>query len=318
MDFATIFHAVESVLTFLIIGCIGYCLARRHWFSRESNVLFAKLIMTVALPPYLIYNITTVMTRDELIHLAYGLVVPFLSIVFAMFLSFGANRLFNIPVSRRGIVSNGFSFSNTIYIGLPVNLALFGEKALPFVMIYYFANTSLFWTVGNYLLAIDVPGDDRPTFSLATLKKIISPPTFSCFIGLALVMLEIRLPEFLANTARFLGGMTTPLVILSIGVAIQELGFSRIRLNRELLLIMAARFIISPLAVVLLSFVFPMPELMFKVFIIQSSLPAMSSLAMLAVYYRNDAEFAAVTVSATTMMAIVTIPAFMALGSALG
>lgn len=318
MNFAMMFHAIESVLTFLIIGAIGYCLARRHWFSRDSNQLIAKLIMTVALPPYLIYNITTVMTKSELIDLAYGLVVPSISIVFMLFLSFACNRLLRVPVTHRGILSNGFAFSNTIYIGLPVNLALFGEKALPFVMIYYFANTSLFWTVGNYVLAIDVEGENKPTFGLSTVKKILSPPTFSCLAGVTLVLLELKLPDFLANTARFLGGMTTPLVLLSIGVAIHDLGFSKIRFTRDLAAISAARFIISPAVVIFLAWFFPMPELMRKVFIIQSSLPAMSSLAMLAVYYRNDAEFAAVTVSATTMMAIVTIPIFMGVATALG
>ena len=42
-----------------------------------------------------------------------------------------------------------------MYIGLPVNLALFGDEALPFVLLYFFANTVFFWTVGNYSISHD-------------------------------------------------------------------------------------------------------------------------------------------------------------------
>lgn len=304
-------HAVESVFSFFIIGVVGYCLARKGWFSGESTALISKLVTVVALPVYLLYNINSFMTKDQLFSMFYGVLIPFASIVTVFGLSVLVERMIHVPRNRRGMFYSTCAFSNTIYIGLPVNLALFGEIALPYVLLYYFANTSLFWSVGNYCLATDGEAVKPALFSLATLKKIISPPMFGFGLGLLLLLCNVKLPAVLANTAKYMGGMTTPLVIISIGVMIHDMGLSRIRFTRELGLIMLARFLVSPALIIFLTWLFPLPELMRKVFIIQASLPAISSTALLAKYYGGDYDAATITVSATTMMALITVPIFM-------
>ncbi len=315
IDMALVFHAVEAVLTFFLIGCVGYFLARKNWFTPESNFLFSKLITLVALPPYLLYNINTIMTKKELLSLAYGLVVPFASVATSLIMAMALSRLMKVPKTREGIFRSSLAFSNTVYIGLPVNLALFGEKALPYVLLYYFGNTFFFWTFGNYFLASDSVQQEGglSIFSLATMKKLLSPPMFGFIAGLLLLALDVKLPTFLANTCRYLGNLTTPMVILSVGVTLQGLGLSKIRFNWELAVIIFGRFVAAPLVVVAVTWFFPIPELMRQVFIIQASLPVMSSVAMMANFYRSDVEYATVSVSATTILGLFTIPVFMVL-----
>ncbi len=314
-DFSLVFHAVESVLTFFIIGCIGYFLAKRGWFSKESNFLIARLITLVALPLYLVYNINSIMTKQELMTLAYGLVVPFSSIVINLIACVAISRAMKIPDSRIGVFRSSFAFSNTIYIGLPVNLALFGEMALPYVLLYYFGNTCFFWTIGNYFLATDNPENRTSIFTKGSLKNIFSPSLCGLFVGLLLLSFDLKLPVFIANSFRMLGSLTTPLVIISVGVTLHDLGLHRIRIDREILMIIFGRFVFSPLIVVGVSYLFPIPDLMRQVFIIQSSLPVMSSVAMLANFYRSDVDYATVSVSSTTILSLVTIPVFMVLVS---
>ncbi len=315
MDFDLVLHALGSVMTFFLIGWVGYALAKRHWFSNENKTLVTKIITLVALPPYLLYNINTSLTKDEVRHLAYGVVPAFASIITLLGLGFLLTRLLPVPKNRRGAFIGSFTFSNTIYIGLPVNMALFGAQALPYVLLYYFANTSLFWSIGNYLLATDGEMEKPRLLSMATVKKIMSPPMFGFMAGLLLLSLDVKLPAVLANTAKTLGGMVTPLVLISIGVTLCELGFSKIRLNLELLLILVARFVLSPFTIIILTWFIPMPALMRKVFIIQASLPVMSSIAIMASYYKSDAEYATVAVSASTLLSIFTIPFFMVLAN---
>ncbi len=317
MDFDLILHALSSVMTFFLIGCVGYCLAKRkQWFSIENKILITNLITLVALPPYLMYNINTSLTKEELRHLAFGLLPAYISIIMLLLLSFVLIRLLAVPKNHHGAFTASVSFSNTIYIGLPVNLALFGPTALPYVLIYYFANTSLFWSVGNYLLASDGDMEDKPSLlSLSSLKKIISPPMYGFLAGLVLLALDLKLPTVIANSAKTLGGIVTPLVLISIGVTLSELDFRKIRFNWELFFILFSRAVLSPLSIILLTWFMPMPELMRKVFIIQASLPVMSSVAIMASYYRADVEYATVSVSASTLLALVTIPFYMVLGN---
>ena len=50
---------------------------------------------------------------------------------------------------------NTFVNANTIFIGLPLNIALFGDEALSYFLIYYITNTVSTWTPGVYLMTTD-------------------------------------------------------------------------------------------------------------------------------------------------------------------
>lgn len=315
-DPGVIWHSVESVLTFLVIGIIGYFLAKRGWFSKETLEVLSRLVIRVALPIYLLYNFNNTLTREELPRLLYGLSIPLLSI----FLSIGAgllfSRLFRVSPSRRGVVSVAFAFSNSVYIGLPINIALFGEESVPYALTYFFANAILFWTAGNYLMSTENPEEKARIFTLDSLKRIISPPIIGLCIGVALLALNIKLPVFIANAAKAMGGLTTPLVVISLGATIQAMGFAKMRFSRDILLVFFGRFMVAPLIIILLTLVFPMPDLMRKVYIIQASLPIMSNVAALAAYNKSaELEFTTLAISMTTLAALVTIPLFMVIVS---
>ena len=80
-----------------------------------------------------------------------------------------------------------------------------------------------------------------------------------------------------------------------------------------MVLLLAGRFIISPLAVLLVAYFVPIPEIMKKVFVIQAALPAMSQATVLARIYEADTEYAALLVSVTTLCAVIAIPIYMAI-----
>ncbi len=83
--------------------------------------------------------------------------------------------IFAVKKERRGLFISMFFNSNTIFVGLPINQALFGDASIPYVLIYYMCNTTFFWTLGTYLIQRD--GEGEAEFDLKTsLKKIFSPP----------------------------------------------------------------------------------------------------------------------------------------------
>jgi predicted permease len=313
IDLAVVWHSLESVLTLFIISFAGFLLARARWFSRETASLLPRLVIVVALPPYMLYNITHFMTREELGRLAWGALIPFASILICFGVGMLLARLLKIERRRQGIFCSGVAFSNTIFIGLPVNLALFGETAVPYVLLYYFGNTTLFWTLGNYFMARDGTDTQIKLFSLKTLQQVVSPPMLGLLAGVLMLESGFTLPGFVAEAARCLGGITTPLALMILGITMQGVSVKQLRLDREQAGILFGRLVLSPLSVMLLGRLFPLPDLMFKVFIIQASLPCAASLAMLAAFYRSDQEFGAVAVSLTTLLSLLSIPLFMVL-----
>ena len=57
-------HALQGILSLQIIVSIAYVLARKGWFSPETQILLPRLVTTVALPSYLFYTITHSFGRD--------------------------------------------------------------------------------------------------------------------------------------------------------------------------------------------------------------------------------------------------------------
>ncbi|MDR1312203.1 MAG: AEC family transporter [Deltaproteobacteria bacterium] len=315
-----ILQTAESVSGLYLIGLLGFALSATGFVGPEAKKLFPKLVTQVTLPPLLFTSVVTAFTRSELGQLIYGSIIPVLSIltVFAV-QSLYARRPGHNP-KRKGVISVGSATSNTIFIGLPVNIALFGDVAVPYVLLYFFANTTFFWTLGNYTLSLDGPTPAKDVGRNLVFKALLSPPLLGFLTGIALILAEVQPPEFLMDSARLVGGMTSPLALLYIGIALSESSLSSLKPDLDLAMLLAGRFVLSPLAVFLLAqLIFPtLPPLMLKVFLVQSSLPCAATLALMAAYHGSDAPFAGVGVSLSTVLSLLTIPGFMLLFGWLG
>jgi len=122
-----------------------------------------------------------------------------------------------------------------MFIGLPVALALFGTDGIVPTLLYFFANTTFFWTMGNYLEAMDGIKADKAqapkVFSLATVRRVFSPPLCGFLLAIILIILNLRLPEPIMQAAKYMGGITTPLALLFIGLMIYNIGLRNIRFS---------------------------------------------------------------------------------------
>lgn len=118
------------------------------------------------------------------------------------------------------------------------------------------------------------------------------------------------MPTFLNSTFVYLGGMTTPLAMLFLGIAIYVADLKKVRFTTDMGVLVAARFLVAPAVVVAVTHFFPIPELMRKVFVIQAAMPVMTQVSIAARAYSADANYVAVMTALTTVMAMVTIPSY--------
>jgi len=224
-------------------------------------------------------------------------------------------KLIKVRPERKGIFRTMFFASNTIFMGMPVNLALFGEQSVPYVLFYYFANTTTFWTIGIHSISKDKGGDRDKIFSVDTLKRIFSPPLLGLLTGTLLVVSGIRLPDFIIDSCGYLGELTTPLSLLFIGISFSTVNIKDIKFDKDMAALLLGRFVISPLAVYALTFIIPIPSLMTKVFIIQSAMPVIAQSAIVAGAYGGDHYYATYMVTISTILSVVFIPVYMVLMS---
>lgn len=305
------FSTIESILSIVVIILVGYLFTGKGWFNEEVGKHFSRIIMNLALPAYMIWNLMTTFSHELLLELAPGLLVPFASILVSYSVAYIIGKVLHIEKTRHGTFCSMFSLSNSIFIGLPVNLALFGEKSMPYVLLYYIANTSLFWTIGVNGISRDGSISKRKVKMTEVLKNVFSPPLLGFLLAILLILLGVSLPKFFIDACKYLGNMTTPLSMLFIGIAIYAVKLKNIKLSQDMILIVLGRFVFSPLIVLGITYAMPLPILLKKVFIIQASLPVMTLTAVLAKAYKADAEYAAVMATVTTIAAMITIPIYM-------
>ena len=304
--------SISGILVILGMILVGFVIGEKGWFDDKSRGLIAKLVTQIALPCYMLYTITQRFTAEDLLKMLPALRFPALSMVVLLGLATAVARIFAVRQDRSGLFISMFFNSNTIFVGLPINQALFGDASIPYVLIYYMCNTTFFWTLGTYLIQRDGEGEAQFDFK-TSVKKVFSPPLMGFLLGLVMVMLQMKLPAFLDSDLQYLGNLTTPLSMIFIGLSVSHVGVKQLILGKDQLLILLGRFVVAPLLMATIVYWAPLPSLMKQVFIIQSAMPVMTNAPVVARLYRADSDYAAVMVTETTLATMVVIPILMVL-----
>ena len=122
--------AVMIVLSIFLLLGMGMALTHRGWIDAGGAKLLARLTVSVGMPALVLNNVLTQFHREGLASSLRAIAICYLSVGLSVLLGWGAARLIAIPAKRRGAFMCAFSFSNCVFIGLPVAVALFGEEAL--------------------------------------------------------------------------------------------------------------------------------------------------------------------------------------------
>jgi predicted permease len=269
------------------------------------------MVVNVSLPAMMFSNLLTVFDREKLYSAGKGILIPFASMLACYVIAVAVAKLIKVRPERKGVFQAMFFASNTIFMGMPVNIALFGEQSTPYVLFYYFANTTLFWTLGIYSIGGDVKGSDNRILGMNTVKRVFSPPLLGFIAGIILVIAGIQPPAFIMDSCKYIGNLTTPLSLLFIGITFSSVKLSDIRIDKDMTALVLGRFVLSPLLVYALALVIPIPSLMTKVFIIQAAMPVMTQVAIITNTYDGDSKYAAVMVTVTTIACLLFIPIYM-------
>lgn len=171
----------SSIFSILLIITVGFVLSRIGWIDSRTGDVFSKIVINISLPSLMIINISQSFSNEALSQYKYGLLICFICILISYFISYIIGKIAKIDKTKIGIFCALFTFSNTIFIGLPVNIAIYGEESIPFVLLYYFANTTLFWTLGVYNIKKRKHGKDSQLLNIQSIKKIFSPPLLGFF-----------------------------------------------------------------------------------------------------------------------------------------
>ena len=128
---------------------------------------------------------------------------------FVGFAVLGAPILLALKMPVRTYLST-LMFPNMGNMGLPICLFAFGDAGLVLAVIYFSVAAVAHYTIGVWLLS----GERTPT------RLFKTPLVYAAGAALIFQGLGATPPGWLANTASLLGGMTIPLLLLTLGVSL--------------------------------------------------------------------------------------------------
>ena len=302
--------SITSIIPIIAIIVLGYILQVKGWFGDAFGPNLSRLIMNVALPASIFVSVMKYLTLDKLISLSGGLLYTFVAFILGYIVAYIAVVVFKVRPGRRGTMINTFVNANTIFIGLPLNVALFGDQALPYFLIYYITNTISTWTLGVYLMTSDSKSGQSKEATKFDWKKLLPAPLVGFLVALLFLILRISIPDFATNTLTYVGNIVTPLSLIYIGIVLAKAGLNTIAFDKDTIVTLVGRFILAPLIMLLvLKFFAPnMATAEFKTFMIQSATPALAVLPILANQGKGDVEFSTNVVTLSTVLFIVVIP----------
>ena len=302
--------SLESIVPIIALIVLGYFLQVKGWFHNDFGNDLSKLIMNVAMPVSIFVSVLKYLTLEKLMSLSGGLIYTFVAFALGYIVAFLSVKVLNVAPERRGTVINTFVNANTIFIGLPLNIALFGDNALAYFLIYYITNTISTWTLGVFLMTSDSKDGKKKQGSKFNWKKLLPAPLLGFIVSVVFLVINIPLPSYVSSTLSYIGGLTTPLSLIYIGIVLAKAGIKTIHFDKDSILALVGRFILSPLLMFLvLKWMAPqMATAEYQTFMIQSATPALAVLPILANQGDGDVEFSTNIVTLSTILFVIVIP----------
>ena len=194
---------------------------------------------------------------------------------------------------------------NVGFFGMPVVRALFPDapEAAVYSSMFNAALNIIAWTVCVFTLT----GEKK---HISLRAALLNPSMLAVFTGSVLCLLKARdwMPDILRTGFSTLGGMSTPLCMIILGVRLATMDFRALFTTRLAWLISAGKLLVFPLFCYLLVLPFPLDPVFKGSILILAGTPCASILLNLAEIHHNGQELAANCALLSTLLSVLTIP----------
>jgi len=218
---------------------------------------------------------------------------------------------------ERAVQGMGAAFGNVGYMGLPILFALFGDAAvLPAVLVLVFDHVVLI----PLTTAIIEASSGRSASLRAIFKRVLlgmarNPLIIATFAGLSWNLVGLALPAPLGAFGNLLASASAPCALFSLGLTL--VGRPLQEGLEEVSITAIGKLALHPLLVwILASSVFKLDPFLVAVAVIQASMPTAANVYILASTMNTFIERTSTTILVTTIIATVTVSAFMVLFTA--
>jgi len=306
------FNAVSACLVLLMLMAVGYFMGEGGWMTQAEKKFLSKFIVNIAVPCNCVVGLLDNLDRSGLIQAGGMVLAGAVSVVVNLLISALVAALLHLPRERWGVFVAMAGLSNTLFIGIPVCTQLFGEESMPYIMLYYLGHTTFLQSVGVMLVERAGSRPEGKSGPGKFLKDMFTkPPILSVIFSVALLVLGLRPPDVVMRFADYISGSVSPLALIYCGFIVYEVGLKNLKLLRGLPIMLIIRLIVAPVICLACCSLFGMTGLPLQVFVVESALPVVSQVTVMAGAFGADEEYAATGACLSILASFITIPVLM-------
>lgn len=297
---------LNSLVMIFILIIPGIFFRKRESLTETQNEALSSVVVNLTWPCLVIDAMQVEFSIQTLKNCGYIFVISLIIFAILLLISFPLAKAMKMPKTKQYLMVFMLLFGNTGFIGIPVIKALYGTEAIFFAAIIELINDILIFTIGMALIQMSAGAKLK-----LGVKQFLNPGLIGVLIGLALFMLDLRLPELLGGSVEMIGAATTPLTMFVIGFQLGGLNFKEIAGDWQVYIICFVKLMIAPLITLLIVKLWAGDlTLLEKVLIMSFAMPVGSVSVIFSQQYKGEVAFATKSVLLSTVLSILLIPIF--------
>ncbi len=240
----TFLATLNPMLTLFICIAVGFIVRKANLLPEDSGTVMAKLENWVFCPALSFATMARNCTVDSLGTHATNIVLSACGVAIAIAIAIPLACVFvKKKCPERGVYMYALAFANSGYIGDPVVLALFGDIGLFYYKLFCLPVTIMIYTWG---ISVMLPSSKKS--KIASLKKILNPPTIAMLLGIAVGLsgLGAHIPTPLNSALDSLKACMGPVAMLLAGFTIASYSFVGMLKKKKVYIATFLRLFILP------------------------------------------------------------------------
>lgn len=300
MEISAITESVFSLFIIILVGVYG---SKRKIITSELNKGLTDILIKIALPFMIISSF--MFTYDDTIKSNVLKTFYYSLGAYAIMATVSYLTLMPVKKNKKTVLHFANVFVNTGYIGFPVLNSVYGSEGVIYGSIFNVFFVVFVWTYGIMLYKGKL---EKGYLRKELISLLFNPSIIAVFIGIVLMILDIELKGALLISVKSIGNITGPLSMFIIGVILSNVKIKQYLTDWTLYYGIIIKLIIIPFTIYFISLLLgDLTKAVYSV-VIMTAMPASAMTSILAESFNKEKEFAAVIVSATTLISLLTVP----------
>ncbi|MFX3616923.1 MAG: AEC family transporter [Sporolactobacillus sp.] len=289
-------ESIELILFMLS----GYLLVKLNWLKQTHMAGLSSVLTNLALPCAILMSCQMPFSWRIARIIGESALVSLLFMILSLLIALVIPKLFKIKGSLKSVWTGCCTFSNILFIGIPIIDSIYGQPGLITLVTYNaFSNIFLF-TFGLKLYSGKAQFDWR--------AFLVTPAIAASIIGFFLFFIKITLAGPIAAALTSLGAMTAPLSMVITGALFAYTDIKNVVRRTDIYKFCLTRLVILPIVLIPLLLLGVQNKVILGVMIIAAAMPAGAINTAMAELYGGEGKTASEYVVISTLFSMLTIP----------